>query len=91
MYGVLQVRLLAGVQASGEVDQAGYHCPRAVLNAADYGVPLLRPRLFVVGTPKGAVLPELPEPTHTLPAHGLSERGTHHCTWLLYPGTVPPL
>ena len=36
----------------GEVDEAGYHCRWAVLNAADYGVPQLRPRLFVVGVPK---------------------------------------
>ncbi|MGH9076485.1 MAG: DNA cytosine methyltransferase [Acidimicrobiales bacterium] len=48
-----------------EVDDAGYHCHLAVLNAADYGVPQLRPRLFVVGTPKGTPLPELPEPTHS--------------------------
>jgi DNA (cytosine-5)-methyltransferase 1 len=47
-----------------EIDDAGYHCRWAVLNAADYGVPQLRPRLFVVGTPKGTTLPELPEPTH---------------------------
>lgn len=47
-----------------EVDAAGYHCQWAVLNAADYGVPQLRPRLFVVGTPKGTPLPELPEATH---------------------------
>jgi DNA (cytosine-5)-methyltransferase 1 len=48
-----------------EIDQAGYHCRWAVLNAADYGVPQLRPRLFVVGTPKRSRLPELPEPTHS--------------------------
>jgi DNA (cytosine-5)-methyltransferase 1 len=47
-----------------EIDEAGYHCGWAVLNAADYGVPQLRPRLFIVGTPKGTVLPELPAPTH---------------------------
>jgi DNA (cytosine-5)-methyltransferase 1 len=47
-----------------EVDEAGYHFRWAVLNAGDYGVPQLRPRLFVVGTPKGTRLPELPEPTH---------------------------
>lgn len=48
-----------------EVDEAGYGCRWAVLNAADYGVPQLRPRLFVVGAPKGRPLPELPEPTHS--------------------------
>ena len=47
-----------------EIDDAGYHCRRAVLNAADYGVPQLRPRLFVVGVPKRVALPDMPEPTH---------------------------
>jgi len=47
-----------------EIDGAGYHCKWAVLNAADFGVPQLRPRLFVVGTPKRSRLPDLPKPTH---------------------------
>ncbi|HZT67403.1 MAG TPA: DNA cytosine methyltransferase [Acidimicrobiales bacterium] len=47
-----------------EIADAGYHCSWAVLNAADYGVPQLRPRLFVVGSPKGTPLPQLPPPTH---------------------------
>ncbi len=47
-----------------EIDEAGYHCRWSVLNAADYGVPQLRPRLFVIGVPKRTRLPELPEPTH---------------------------
>lgn len=47
----------------GEIDRAGYHCRWQVLNAADHGVPQLRPRLFVVGVPKRARLPELPSPT----------------------------
>ena len=50
-----------------EIDAAGYHCRWGVLNAADYGVPQLRPRLFVVGVPKGSPLPALPEPTHSGP------------------------
>jgi DNA (cytosine-5)-methyltransferase 1 len=48
-----------------EIDDAGYHCRPAVLNAADYGVPQVRPRLFVVGVPKGCQLPEPPSPSHT--------------------------
>lgn len=48
-----------------EVDDAGYQCRWSVLNAADYGVPQLRPRLFVVGTPKRSRCPELPIATHT--------------------------
>jgi DNA (cytosine-5)-methyltransferase 1 len=47
-----------------EINAAGYHCRWGVLNAADFGVPQLRPRLFVIGTPKRSVLPSLPEPTH---------------------------
>lgn len=48
-----------------EIDDAGYHfAPPKVINAADLGVPQARPRLFVVGVPKGEKLPELPEATH---------------------------
>jgi DNA (cytosine-5)-methyltransferase 1 len=47
-----------------EIDAAGYRCNWAVLNAADYGVPQARPRLFIVGAPKGKPTPELPEPSH---------------------------
>jgi DNA (cytosine-5)-methyltransferase 1 len=50
-----------------EIDAAGYHFRWGVLNAADYGVPQLRPRLFVVGVPKRSPLPELPQPTHSGP------------------------
>src|SRR4029079_18765534 len=37
-----------------EIDEAGYACTGRVLNAADFSVPQLRPRLFIVGAPKGA-------------------------------------
>jgi DNA (cytosine-5)-methyltransferase 1 len=47
-----------------EIDDAGYSCTWAVLNAADYGVPQLRPRLFIVGAPKAKPTPTLPAPTH---------------------------
>ncbi len=48
-----------------EIDDAGYDCMPKVLNAADYGVPQVRPRLFIVGVPKGSPPPELPNPSHT--------------------------
>jgi DNA (cytosine-5)-methyltransferase 1 len=48
-----------------EIDKAGYACRWAVLNAADFGVPQLRPRLFIVGAPKRSKTPELPEPSHS--------------------------
>jgi DNA (cytosine-5)-methyltransferase 1 len=47
-----------------EIDDAGYHAVSKVLNAADYGVPQARPRLFVLGVPKDEPLPSHPEPTH---------------------------
>jgi DNA (cytosine-5)-methyltransferase 1 len=47
-----------------EIAGAGYAFNWKVLNAADFGVPQLRPRLFVVGVPRRSRLPELPEPTH---------------------------
>ena len=47
-----------------EVTKAGYKWTEGVLNAADYGVPQLRPRYFLVGARKGERLPELPLPTH---------------------------
>lgn len=47
-----------------EIDEAGYDCAWKVLNAADHGVPQARPRLFVIGVPKGKTLPEHPEATH---------------------------
>src|SRR5262249_6100491 len=48
----------------------GYHHRWAVLNAADYGVPQLRPRLFIVGSRRSEMLPALPSATH----HGRWER-----------------
>src|SRR5260221_9472502 len=47
-----------------EIDAAGYHGRASVLNAADYGVPQARPRLFIVGAPKDVPLPGHPAPTH---------------------------
>jgi DNA (cytosine-5)-methyltransferase 1 len=48
-----------------EIDEAGYDCVAKVLNAADYGVPQVRPRLFVIGVRKGYPLPSFPTPTHS--------------------------
>jgi DNA (cytosine-5)-methyltransferase 1 len=48
-----------------EIDEAGYAYRFEVLNAADFGVPQLRPRLFVIGVPKRHRVPELPKATHS--------------------------
>ena len=53
-----------------EIEAAGYKYDHRVLNAADYGVPQARPRLFIVGCRKRDKLPELPDATH----HGQWER-----------------
>jgi DNA (cytosine-5)-methyltransferase 1 len=47
-----------------EIDEAGYDYRAKVMNAADYGVPQARPRLFVIGVEKGKRLPYHPEATH---------------------------
>jgi len=47
-----------------EIDEAGYDHRWAILNAADHGVPQLRPRLFIVGAPRGRPVPELPQARH---------------------------
>lgn len=47
-----------------EIDDAGYHFVAKVLNAADYGVPQSRPRLFIIGVPKDEPLPAHPAPSH---------------------------
>jgi DNA (cytosine-5)-methyltransferase 1 len=47
-----------------EITDAGYVFDAKVLNAADYGVPQARPRLFIVGVRKGSRAVELPAPTH---------------------------
>jgi DNA (cytosine-5)-methyltransferase 1 len=60
-----------------EIAVAGYQVRWGVLNAANFGVPQLRPRVFVVGVPTGARVPDLPPPTHG----GEWERGhTGHAT-----------
>ncbi len=48
----------------GAFDEAGYavRTPWQVLNAAGYGVPQNRERLFLLGGKKGLPLPEYPEP-----------------------------
>jgi len=48
-----------------EIGEAGYDFDKDTLNAADYGVPQARPRLFIVGVRKGQRVPSLPPASHT--------------------------
>lgn len=52
-----------------EIRAAGFHCTHALLNAADYGVPQNRKRLFIVGFRDKAALARFrfPAPTHGAP------------------------
>ena len=48
-----------------ELNEIGYHTlDPQILNAADYGVPQRRRRVFFIGYRDGQVVPEYPEPTH---------------------------
>lgn len=47
-----------------EFERAGYKCSWTILNAADFGVPQMRERLFVVGSRDGEHI-RWPRPTHT--------------------------
>lgn len=53
--------VLAFVQSSFE--EVGYACRFALVNAADFGAPQRRVRLFMIGS-KREKLPEFPQPTH---------------------------
>lgn len=52
-------------------DEAGYsvRTPWKVLNAGNFGTPQSRERLIVMGTRKGELLPEYPEPTTNITGH----------------------
>jgi DNA (cytosine-5)-methyltransferase 1 len=58
--------------------ELGYECSHKILNAADYGVPQIRERLFLVGLRDKTF--EFPDPTHRNPlATGLFD--SHLPTW----------
>lgn len=66
-----------------EITDAGYTYTAGVLNAADYGVPQLRPRLFLLGAINGEPTPQIPEPTHGgcwEHTHTGNRRGMPHIT-----------
>jgi len=53
----------------GEFEDMGYGVDHAVLNAADYGVPQKRRRVFFVGAREDVDgQPQFPEPTHSPPS-----------------------
>ena len=55
-----------------DLESKGYTISHAVLNAADYGAPTSRRRLFIIGT-SGHSKFQFPRPTHSNPKKGLVE------------------
>ena len=53
-----------------ELEKLGYHIYSAVLQAADYGVPQYRSRLFVIGSLRELAYEPFPEQTHMPTAEG---------------------
>jgi DNA (cytosine-5)-methyltransferase 1 len=53
-------------------ESTGYHINVHVLNAADYGVPQRRNRVFIIGNNFGADIPA-PKPTHSSESNGLKK------------------
>jgi len=68
------------------MEELGYEVSHATLNAADYGVPQTRERIFFVGVEKGLRF-EWPEP---LPRSTSSEKPSYVTVWEAI-GDLPPL
>lgn len=66
----------------GEINsrqQTNYNVVTAVLNAADYGVPQLRRRLFIVGARDGSAF-HFPAPTHSAAGELMADQAEKHLT-----------
>lgn len=59
-------RIRSAIEAINEQHGTRYNPAIAILSAADYGVPQVRRRLFVIGARDGTLF-EFPEPTHVGP------------------------
>jgi DNA (cytosine-5)-methyltransferase 1 len=68
-----------------------YKPSTAVLNAADYGVPQLRKRLFIIAARDGTHF-KFPEATHVSPAAtaGATKKSTHRTAWDAIGSIRPP-
>lgn len=74
--------LLRGIEEVNHQAGTRYRVTWATLNAADYGVPQLRERVFLIGSRDGAPF-AFPEPTHGREDNGelFSERQRHRTAW----------
>jgi DNA (cytosine-5)-methyltransferase 1 len=58
--------ILRGIEHINEVTGANYKVSWAVINCAEFGVPQIRERVFMVGSREGRIF-RFPEPTHAPP------------------------
>jgi DNA (cytosine-5)-methyltransferase 1 len=74
--------LLRELRAINQAEGTSYQASVAVLNAADFGVPQLRERVFIVAHREGRSF-EFPKPTHFPMSEGLIDRGyeTYRTAW----------
>lgn len=65
----------------GGFERSGYRVrlPYQLLNAAQFGVPQKRSRLFLIGARQGVRLPEYPDPTSSLPGAANGHAGLPAC------------
>lgn len=80
--------LLEGVDEVNKQAKTNYRVSWQVLNAADFGVPQTRERVFLVGARDGTPF-TFPAPTH-FPGNGLSLGPTNHRTAWDAIGDLPP-
>jgi len=73
--------LLEGIDEVNRAARTKYHVDWKILNAADYGVPQLRERVFLVGSRDGRRF-NFPQPTHAAEADtSLFPLEQHRTTW----------
>lgn len=74
--------IIDGIQEINKKHSCSYQVSHAVLNAADYGVPQLRERIFIIGNRLGKKF-TFPSPTHFPASDDLSllEKQTYMTAW----------
>jgi DNA (cytosine-5)-methyltransferase 1 len=72
--------LLAGIDDVNRRAKTGYKVHWCVLNAADYGVPQLRERVFLIGSRDGKPF-DFPQPTFFPPELAVAGKQPHRTAW----------
>jgi len=75
-----QRRLIDGIEQINREIGTTYRVSCKPLNAADFGVPQMRERVFLVGSRDGASF-EFPRPTHGVSSNGDTHLEPYHTAW----------